>query len=735
MSLFAPARNIAVFALCLLTALPALGDEAIKPTDEGRQASREVIQSLEYGHYEPVTLNNGWSEKVFGRMLKLLDSQHAYLTRGDIAQFSDLRTNLDEMLVEGDLDRIYAFYNLYQTRLENRLQWLIDRLETRPDFDFTGNERLPTNLEDADWAESQSELDDLWRKRLKNAALTLSLAPETSDDMPVVDTSVLSEIATVPARAPEPETAAPADDSAGTMTPEKIAGQLADRYKSQLSRVRQTNTEDVLSVILNAATGSIDPHSEYLSPSRGESFDIQMKLSLEGIGALLQQDSEYVRVSSLVSGGPAERSGQLKPADRIVAVGDGENGDMISVIGMRLDEVVEHIRGPKGSKVRLEIIPAKAIDVTQTRTIEITRDTVSLEDQAASSRVIESTRNGESHRVGVIKVPAFYVDFDAYQAGDQNYRSSTRDVAELIDKLKAQNVEGIVLDMRGNGGGALQEANSMVGLFIDRGPTVQVRDARGRISLYGDTDRGVAYDGPLAVLVDRLSASASEIFAGAIQDYGRGLVLGNQTFGKGTVQTLSDLSHGEMKLTRAKFYRISGESTQLRGVEPDIAFPGLIDKDDIGESALDYAMEWDTVRPVSYRTYGKPWQFLDQLRQRHEQRAQDNPNFHYLTREAQLAEQIQAQNNTVSLNREQRQREMEAQEAEQLALENQRRRALGLPEIDTWTDARDEALQAGDSDTDTESPIQKAAMEESVEILLDYALLLDTRHSSGRTTP
>ncbi|REC96596.1 carboxy terminal-processing peptidase [Kushneria indalinina] len=728
MSLFAPARNIAVFALCLLTALPAMGDEAIKPTDEGRQASREVIQSLEYGHYEPVTLNNDWADRVFSRMLKLLDSQHAYLTREDIAQFSDLRTGLDEMLVEGDLDRVYAFYNLYQTRLENRLEWLVNRLENQPDFDFTDNERLPTNLEDAGWAESQNELDDLWRRRLKNAALTLSLAPQTSDETPVVDTSVLSEIATIPARVSEPETHA--GDEGKPMSSEKITKQLADRYRSQLSRLKQTNTEDVLSVVLNAATGSIDPHSEYLSPSRGQSFDIQMKLSLEGIGALLQQDSEYVRVSSLVSGGPAERSGQLKPADRIVAVGDGDNGEMISVIGMRLDEVVEHIRGPKGSKVRLEIIPAKAIDVTQTRTIEITRDTVSLEDQAASSRVIETQRNGESHRVGVIKVPAFYVDFDAYQAGDQNYRSSTRDVAKLIEKLKTQNVEGIVLDMRGNGGGALQEANSMVGLFIDRGPTVQVRDARGRISLYGDTDRGVAYDGPLGVLVDRLSASASEIFAGAIQDYGRGLVLGNQTFGKGTVQTLSDLSHGELKLTRAKFYRISGESTQLRGVEPDIAFPSLIDKDEIGESALDYALPWDTVRPVSYRLYGEPWQFVNQLRQKHEQRAQGNPNFHYLMREAQLAEQFQAQNNTVSLNREQRQREMEAQEAEQLALENQRRRALGLPEIDTWTDARDEALKTG-QDADSESPIQQAAMEESVEILLDYALLVNTRQKAG----
>src|SRR5690606_8611353 len=301
-------------------------------------------------------------------------------------------------------------------------------------------------------------------------------------------------------------------------------------------------------------------------------FDIQMRLSLEGIGALLQADGEYVKVASLVPGGPADKGGSLKPADRIIGVGqEGEN--ITNVVGMRLDDVVELIRGPKGSKVRLEIVPGESADTTRSTVITITRDTVKLEDQAASSEVIEVKREDGSHKVGVIKVPAFYVDFDAWRAGEENYRSTTRDVAAEIAKLKAEKVEGIVLDLRNNGGGALQEANSMIGLFIDRGPTVQVRDARGRISLYGDTESGTDYDGPLVVLVNRLSASASEIFAGAIQDYGRGLIVGSNTFGKGTVQTLNDLSYGQIKLTRAKFYRISGESTQNRGVKPDIAYP------------------------------------------------------------------------------------------------------------------------------------------------------------------
>lgn len=688
MSLFAAARRAAILSLWLVVCAPALAN-APTPTDEQRQAAAEVAESLRYGYYADINLDDEWSSRAFQRYLDVLAPQRAYLLSRDVKDFQDLDSSFDEALDEGKLERVYELYARYQERLEARLKWMIDRLDDGNEFDYQSNERLALDREDESWAEEQEALDRLWEKRLKNAALTQSLS-------------------------------APEEDNA-----EDIAETLRDRYENQLSRVEQTNAEDVLVLFLSAVTGTVDPHTEYLSPRQSESFDIQMKLSLEGIGALLQSEGEYVKVSSLVPGGPADKGDALEPADRIVAVGQGEDGEMVNVVGMRLDEVVDLIRGPKGSTVRLDVIPAKAVDVTRTHTVRITRDTVKLEDQAASSEVVTVTREGEDHKVGVIDVPTFYVDFDAWQAGDSDYRSSTRDVAKEIDKLKQEGVEGIVLDLRNNGGGALQEANSLIGLFIDRGPTVQVRDARGRINLYGDSDRGTHYDGPLTVLVNRLSASASEIFAGAIQDYGRGLVVGNQTFGKGTVQTLNDLSHGQVKLTRAKFYRITGESTQLRGVEPDITFPSLIGKDDIGESALDNALPWDKVRSVQYRRYGEPQRYLDTLQAKHDERAKQDPNFVYLEREATLAKQLQEQRTSISLNREQRQREMDAQEAEQLSLENQRRKALGLDQLEEWTDARESDDPEGEAEDD--KPVDRAQVIEAAEILLDYAHLKETQ--------
>ncbi|WP_110600276.1 carboxy terminal-processing peptidase [Salinicola lusitanus] len=700
MTLTVAARHAAMCLLLLAWSVTALAGPT--PTDDQRQAASEVAESLQYGSYSGVDLDDEWSKRAFQRLLDVLDDQRAYFLQRDVDNFNDLDTSLDDAVKSGDLDRVYAFYSRYQDRVEARLQWLVDKVDRGIDYDYTSDERLALDRKDYPWAGSESALDDLWSKRLENAALTLSLSDQT---------------------------------------PQEIQKTLHDRYANQLNRVRQTNAEDVLVLLMSAVTGTVDPHTEYFSPQQSESFDIQMRLSLEGIGALLQSDGEYVKVSSLVPGGPADKAGVLQPADRIVAVGQNEDGDMVNVVGMRLDEVVDLIRGPKGSTVRLEIIPAKAVDVTRTHTVRITRDTVKLEDQAAHSRVEEIQRDGKTHKIGIITVPAFYVDFDAWQAGESDYRSTTRDVAKEIDKLKAQQVEGIVLDLRNDGGGALQEANSMIGLFIDRGPTVQVRDARGRINLYGDTDAGVAYDGPLAVLVNRLSASASEIFAGAIQDYGRGLVIGSRTFGKGTVQTLTDLSHGQLKLTRAKFYRISGESTQHRGVEPDIIYPSLIDPDQIGESALDNALPWDRVRPVQYRLYGEPWRYLEALQDRHEQRIANDPDFVYLEKQAQLSKRLREQQTSISLNKEQRQREMDAQETEQLALENQRRRSLGLEPLDDWTDARGQSdgseqdgADAKDSeeegsgeegipDSDDAKPIDRAELQETSQILLDYVKL------------
>ncbi|QFT85752.1 Tail-specific protease precursor [Halomonas sp. THAF12] len=673
MSLNVTLGRTAALAL-LLGTVPA--QAAITATDAQREAAVEVAESLRYGHYADISFDDDWSEQAFDRYLDLLDGQRAYLLAGDVDDFAALSTTMDDAILDGDLSRPYALYQRYHERAEARLEWLLERIDAGLDFDFDGNRRMALDREDAAWPQRESSLDELWQKRLENAALTLSISDQS---------------------------------------PEEVEETLHQRYENQLNRLRQTNAEDVFGLMMAAVTGSIDPHSEYLSPRQSESFDIQMRLSLEGIGALLQADGEYVKVASLVPGGPAEKAGVLKPADRIVGVGQ-EGEEMVNVVGMRLDDVVDMIRGPKGSVIRLDVVPAQAVDTTRSEVVEITRDTVKLEDQAAQSEVIEVEREDGVHRLGVIEVPAFYVDFDAWQAGEPDYRSTTRDVAKQVERLKDEDVEGIVLDLRNNGGGALQEANSLIGLFIDRGPTVQVRDAEGRISLYGDTDSGTLYDGPLAVLVNRLSASASEIFAGAIQDYGRGLVVGGDTFGKGTVQTLDELNHGQLKLTRAKFYRISGESTQHRGVTPDISFPSLIDPEIIGESSLDNALAWDQVRKVQYRRYGEPERYLDTLRQRHRQRADAHPDFHYLEREAELADRLREQHTSVSLNREQRQREAEAQEAEQLALENQRREALGLEPLEEWADARDE-------DTEQAQPIDRAQVMESAEILLDYARL------------
>ncbi|MCE9683323.1 carboxy terminal-processing peptidase [Halomonas alkalisoli] len=682
MSLLAVIRHSAILlALVLLTGNVALAQ--IQPSEAQHQAAIEVAESLRYGHYADAALDDEWSRLAFGRYLDVLDGQRAFLLDSDVEDFRHLEERIDDMIFEGELAPAYELYQRYHDRAESRFEWLLDKIDEGLGYTYETDMRLELDRSEASWAENPEELDELWRKRLKNAALTLDI---TGQDEEQVETN------------------------------------LRQRYEGQLSRLRQTNGEDVFGLFMAAVTSSIDPHTEYLSPRQGESFDIQMRLSLEGIGAMLQSDGEYVKVSSLVPGGPADRAGVLEPADRIIGVGQEDGEEIVNVVGMRLDEVVDLIRGPKGSVVRLEIVPAEAMDMTRSHEVEITRDTVDLEDQAAKGEIIEVERDDGMKRIGVIKIPTFYVDFDAWQAGEEEFRSTTRDVAREVERLKQEGIDGIMLDLRNNGGGALQEANSLIGLFIDRGPTVQVRDARGRISLYGDTEAGTLYDGPLAVLVNRLSASASEIFAGAIQDYGRGLVLGNATFGKGTVQTLSELSHGQIKLTRAKFYRISGESTQHRGVEPDILFPNLVDPKRIGESSLDNALEWDTVQEVQYRHYGEPWEYLETLRSRHRERADTHPNFVFLEQRADLARRLREEHTSVSLDREQRQREVETRDAEQLSLENQRREALGLGLIEELVDARDE--------DDDEEPVERVQVTEAAAILADYAELTQRRMAS-----
>ncbi len=621
--------------------------ETLKPSSAQEKAAQAVVDRLGYGHYKKVTLDDDLSIQVFDHYLDQLDGSKAYFTQKDIDRFTQFRERLDNDLEDGNLEAAFTIYNLYQEKVLSRLQSQLNYLDQfSKDFNFTSKETLLLDREELSWSESEKDLDTLWQKRLENSLLSLKLS--------------------------------------GKELPE-AKKTLKRRLENQLNRVSQTRNEDVFQIFMNSYTQLYDPHTQYQSPRSSETFNIRMKLSLDGIGALLQTEDEFTKVVSLVPGGPADLAGELKPADRITGVAQDKNGEMVDVIGWRLDEVVDLIRGPKASTVRLQIIPANAADNSQTKEVAITRNTVKLEDQAAKKSIINLERNGEKQRIGVIDIPAFYVDFEAWRQGKENYRSTTRDVSRLIDELLQEGIDGLVIDLRNNGGGALQEANSLVGLFIERGATVQVRNAEDRIDILGDPDRSVAYSGPLAVLVNRLSASASEIFAGAIQDYQRGIVVGSQTFGKGTVQSVTPLEHGQLKLTRAKFYRISGESTQHMGVVPDIQFPSLVDSEEVGESALEFALPWDKIPPVRHRDYSNLDLILPELRDRHETRKAQDPDLIYIKNQKELLEKTRAIK-YISLNETNRQAESKRIEDEQLALENQRRKAKKQDTLESLND-------------------------------------------------
>jgi carboxyl-terminal processing protease len=451
---------------------------------------------------------------------------------------------------------------------------------------------------------------------------------------------------------------------------------LQKRYRNQLNRVKQYSSDDVFQIYMNALTGLYDPHTNYFSPRTSENFNINMSLKLEGIGAVLQPEDEYTKVARLVPAGPADKQGELKPSDRIVGVGEGKTGEIQDVVGWRLDDVVDLIRGPKDSVVRLEVIPAAAKSEAEHKIIAIVRNEVTLEEQSAQKRVLDLTQNGRKVKVGVITIPAFYIDFDAMRRGDPNFKSTTRDVKRLLSELMAEDVQGIIIDLRDNGGGSLQEVNELIGLFIDSGPTVQIRHSSARVYREGKPRSGPYYDGPLVVMINRLSASASEIFAGAIQDYQRGLIVGDQSFGKGTVQSLVPLDYGELKLTESKFYRISGDSTQNRGVVPDVLFPALYDDKEVGESSLDKALPWDQIAPVPHRVYFDIRAALPNLIEQHVSRVRRDPDFVYLQAQLALAEEAR-KHHRLSLNEAVRKREVAEQKAQRLELENKRRTAKG----------------------------------------------------------
>ena len=657
---------------------------SLKPDRNQVIASLNVVELLRRHHYNKPPLDDARSAKIYDSYIKLLDPARSYFTADDIAEFEPWRLQFDDFLKEGQLEPGFTIYQRHLERLIQRIEYALSLLENIDSLDFTIDEELEIDRETASWARDRAELDDLWRKRVKDEVLRLKIAGKE---------------------------------------PAAIQELLTKRYRNQLTRLNQTRSEDIFQAYINAFAQTYDPHTSYLSPDNAENFDINMSLSLEGIGAVLQSDNEMVKIVRLVPAGPAEKSKQLVPADRIVGVAQG-NDEMVDVIGWRLDEVVKLIRGPKGSKVRLEIIPASNAPNDQTsRIVTLTREAVKLEEQAAKKSVLNLEHEGRSYKLGVIEIPAFYLDFKAYRAGDPNYKSTTRDVKKLLTELKQEKVDGVVIDLRNNGGGSLQEATELTGLFIEQGPTVLVRNSDGRVDVLADENPGAYYTGPMAVLVNRLSASASEIFAGAMQDYHRALIIGVQTFGKGTVQSIQPLNHGELKLTLAKFYRVSGQSTQHQGVVPDISYPSEVDTDEIGESALPEAMPWDRIHPA-IRPESDPFKpFLADLKARHDARAAQNPDFVFTRERLQLSQELMKETR-VSLNEAKRRSQQAAIEARQLKLENARRLARGeepLKKIKT-----EDEEPATPHTADKPKPEEDAYLAETGHILLDY-LTLESR--------
>jgi carboxyl-terminal processing protease len=631
----------------------------LEPLDIHSNTSLTIVEQLRHSHYIKKTLDDGVSSDIFEKYLEMLDGGHAYFVGTDVAEFEKFRYTIDDSLKRGDLDPAYKMFNRYQTRVVDRLHFLIDSIAAGlENVDFTVDEMIELDRENATWPHDMDEYEDLWRKRLKTAVLSMKLSDK---ELP------------------------------------EIAELLTKRYKNRLKQTLQTKSEDAFQIYVNAFASTYDPHTQYFSPRTSQNFNINMSLSLEGIGAVLKSEDDYTSVVRLVPAGPADKSGNVHPADKIISVGQGETGALIDVVGWRLDDVVELIRGPKDSTVRLEVIPAEAED-DSSKVVQITRNTVQLEEQAAQAKLLTINQGGPDYRVGVIDIPTFYVDFAASQQGDPNFRSTTRDVRNLIVDLEEEGIDGLIIDLRDNGGGSLQEADTMTGLFIKSGPTVQVKSARRRPSVYSDTDDQVAYDGPMAVMVNRLSASASEIFAGAMQDYGRALILGSQTFGKGTVQTLIPLNRGQLKITAAKFYRVSGQSTQHQGILPDVGFPDLYDAKKIGESSLDDAMPWDMIEPAVYDESAQFEPFLIELNKRHQARVEANPDFNYYRALVDKGRENSLRTH-ISLNESTRIEEKSKEDAWRLHIENDLRIAKDKPAAESLDQLEEFEEAEGKSET------------------------------------
>ncbi len=606
----------------------------LEPVPGQSKVCREVVSYLDRYHFKDVPLNNQLSARLFDKYLSRLDPNRDLLLEADIQELALYRHQLDEALKRGDLKPAYLLFNRFRKRAISRLQKEIDGFSSHlASFDFTRQESVLLERDEEPYPATAAIADDLWRKRIKSQVLEMRLAGDAE---------------------------------------EKILKNMDKKLRERLDQIQKTKPRDVLSVYMNSYTQLYDSHTDYMSPRNAENFNINMSLSLEGIGAMLRSRDEYTEVVSLVPGGPAELQGDLQPGDRIIGISQGAENPLEDIVGWRLDDVIPKIRGPRGSSVLLRVLPAGEKTLETAKMIPIVRNKVQLKEQGASKRILELERNGSIFTLGIIDLPSFYLDFRGMQKREANYRSTSRDVAKILEELQEANVDGIIVDLRDNGGGSLLEANSLVGLFIDRGPTVQVRHSVRRLSRQGKFRSSPHYEGPLAVLINRLSASASEIFSGAIQDYGRGVIIGGPSFGKGTVQSLHRLSSGQMKITDAKFYRISGNSTQLRGIIPDVLYPPIYDAEHYGESVHENTLPWDRITPLHHHRYNRIFAIRPELQSRHAARTAKHPEFVYLARRAEHWQSKRDKAKSLSLNEELRKEERQREKEEREALEKLR---------------------------------------------------------------
>jgi len=654
----------------------------LEPESKHIRANELITHILTTYHYKKTELDDKLSSAIYKHYLENLDQNKAYFLKTDIQEFDRYKYKIDDAIIKSDLNPAFDIFKRYRQRVDERIKFALNAVNQN--FKFDVDESYRFDRREDDWSANKTELDELWRKRVKNDVLNLKLSGKKTDE---------------------------------------IKKTLSARYERIRSSTFQLNSNDVFQSFINAYTTSIEPHTAYFSPRTSENFDISMRLSLEGIGAVLRGDNDYTQVVKVITGGPADLSGELGADDRIIGVGQGKDAKIVDVIGWRLDDVVDLIRGPKGTMIRLEVLAKGIGSEGPSKIVTMTREKIKLEEQDASSSIIDVPETDS--RIGVINLPTFYIDFAAQAEGKKDYTSTSRDVRKLIKSMLEENIDGLIIDLRGNGGGSLSEALELTGLFIDRGPIVQTKDASGRVDVNYDPEPGISYPGPLAVLVDRNSASASEIFAGAIQDYRRGIIIGEPTFGKGTVQNIIDLNrfikendvdHGRLKTTIAQFFRVSGGSNQHKGVVPDIIFPTAEDSTDQGERAYENALPWDQVKPARFYPASAPIDSFEIVKKEHEKRIKKNKLFQllmddlYLKREASDRKEI----SLLESNRKAERKKMLTAKKE---IQNAMRVEKGLPPLEDTDD--DTVIDIATADENEEDDPIDILLNETAEILND----------------